>query len=126
MNEISKVSELKPASFDNSAVIKLTDAQSSLISLLKKKAVKMEAITRDELLDFYIKNVKGSENYRVYGRKPHPNPEIPYMIPDYDNYTDRQWREYWNIRALAITWFKTNLGACILKGKLLAIPVIEL
>jgi len=31
----------------------------------------------------------------------------------------------WETRSLAMLWFKTNLGSCILKGKLLVIPVIN-
>lgn len=123
-NQIAKLSDLKPASFDDRA-IRMTDAQSALIIFIKENAEKGEIITRDKLLDFYIEKVKGSEHYKVYGQKPHPNPIYTHMITDYDNYKLKKWRDDWNIKTQAIQWFKNNLGACILKGKLLAIPIIE-
>jgi len=124
-NQIVKLSDLKPASFDDRNLVRVTDGQNALIAFIKDKAEKGEIITRDNLLDFYIEKVKGSEYYKVYGKKSHPDPNYTHMIPDFDNYRLAKWREVSDIKSQAIQWFKNNLGACILKGKLLAIPIIE-
>lgn len=125
MNEIAKVSNLQPASFDDRRQNELTDAQKNLIQLLIDKAESKEVIKRQDLIDFYILNVKKSETYKEYGTKPHPNPIYTHRITDYDNFRVKEWRKAWNIWTHASQWFKLNLGICILKGKLLAIPVID-
>ncbi len=125
-NKPARLLDVKPASFDDRRVVKMNSAQTALINFIKDKADKGEVITKDDLLDFYVREVKGSEYYKAYGTKPHPNPQYTHQITDYDNYTLKLWRLEWNIKSQAIQWFKNNLGGCILKGKLLAIPVIEI
>lgn len=104
----------------------LTSAQKALLKLLQTKLTKKEVITKEDILTLYLLEVKGSETYRKYGTKPHPNPEYTHRITDYDNYTTHKWREVYGIQNTAVNWFKNNLGSCIIKGKLLVIPVIEL
>jgi hypothetical protein len=124
MNQLSKISNSKPASFDSNSIT--TQGQFALVNFLKTKVEKGEIITRDDIVDFYIANVKGSEYYKVYGLKPHSNPEYRHSVIDYDNYSVKKWRDKYNIKTTALMWFRNNLGSCILKGKLLAIPVIEI
>jgi hypothetical protein len=40
--------------------------------------------------------------------------------------TPEDFRNEWNINTKAKGWFKNNLGGAIIKGKILAIPIIEI
>jgi hypothetical protein len=124
-NQLEKQSNLVPASFDRPTV-KMTTGQTALLNLLKSKAESKEMISRKDIISFYIEHVKGGDIYKSYGSKPHPNPEYTYRVVDWDNFTLKRWSDQRNISSQALQWFRQNLGSCILKGKLLAIPVIEI
>lgn len=115
-----------PVSFSDRREVKMTDPQKALVAFLKNKANSNEMITRADILDFYITHVRGGEYFKIYGQKPHPDPRYTHTIYDFSNWTWGKWRDQYNISSCAVTWFKNNLGSCILKGKLLAIPVIEI
>lgn len=97
----------------------LRDVEKALLNLLKDSLEKNSPITREVILDFYIKNMKGSETYTR-------NWKWNRETFKYGNTETRKWRDDWNIKSIAIQWFKSNLGGIIIKGKILIIPVIEI
>ena len=56
---------LTPASFDN-GLVRLTDAQKELMKLLHNSVSSGEMISREMMLDFYIKHIKKSETYKEF------------------------------------------------------------
>lgn len=122
MNEVSKISELKPASFEGKD--RLTREQRKLLELLKEKIHSNLPITRNDILEFYITNIKKSPTYKNYARK--WDAQYRGYSTDFNDYDIRFWKDKYGIMTLALQWFKNNLGAVIIKGKVLIIPVIEL
>ena len=116
MNGIEKKSNLKPVSFDNGGR-GLTKGQQMLLNLLSEKLKNNEPITKEDVTDLYI-NVQCPKR-RAYRYGQLPDGTWGMMEKDIDN-TD------WTMRYSSRQWFKNNLGSCIVKGKLLAIPVIDI
>lgn len=122
MNQVSKISNAVPSSFESPS-IRLTPQQSQLLIFLKDKVHSNSQITRDDILDFYLKNVKKSSGYKKHLQR--YNHALG--IWEYTGETEiRLWKNEWNIKIQAIQWFKNNLGSVILKGKILILPVIEI
>lgn len=120
-NQITKISNLTPASFENPNV-GLTKEQGKLLELLKERVHSNTPITRDCILDFYLQNVKKSEGYKRHLQK--YNHAMQRW--EYTGETEvRLWKNEYNIKSQAVQWFKNNLGAVIIKGKILIIPIIE-
>lgn len=121
MNGLETKHNLTPASFIDKQEVRLTTQQKALLILLKDKIGKNEAISREDMVDFYIKHVKGGDEY------------VEKWVYDYNvkHYVELQnpithrWSSYWNIKSLSRMWFQSNLGAVIIKGKVLVIPIIE-
>lgn len=122
--ELEKRSPLKPASFEQRAV-KLTDAQKMLLKLLIKKASKNEMISREEMVDFYIKHIKKSETFIVQGRWETDWDTGKSVYRYYLTPVTKRWRDEYNFNVQAYQWFKNNLGSVIMKGKVLIVPVFE-
>ncbi len=119
MNEIVKLSDLKPVSFiAHKEEIKLTSGQALLLKLMKDKLSAGEAITIDDIKSCYY------EHFNRDGYLNHYNfftTERMIKISKEEFINERYWS-----RSTSMQWFKSNLGACIIKGKLLVIPIIEI
>ena len=99
--------------------IKLTEAQIQLLIFLKERIKSNLPINKDDILEFYLKYVKKKEGENEAKQK--WNGTEWYYVTVYTTF-----RSKWNIKTQAINWFKNNLGAVIIKGKILIIPTIEL
>lgn len=122
MTNITKVSNLKPVSFEV-PVNRLTPAQTEMLKLLKKCIEEKKILNRDVVLDFYIKHIKKSESYTLTHRWDWIDGGYIRIkiVPEL-----HLWKEEYMIGYHAKTWFQRNLGAVIMKGKLLVIPIINL
>jgi hypothetical protein len=127
MNELQKIEkqELRAASFSGGS--DRTYVQTKLIiDLLQNSLSQGKAITRDDILNCYLDFVYGQKRsiYKFGGWKwsPYYNREVETRVA-----VDREEaKTVYGAKIQAIQWFKSNLGAAILKGKVLAIPVIDL
>lgn len=124
-NGVSVKSNLSPASFSTS--INRTNLQVSLIvKLLKESIDKQLPITRQAITDLYVewKDKTGAAIYKeVYIGFTDPTRKYPYQTVEI---SIEQFAKEWNTPTKAKSWFKMNLGAAIIQGKILAIPVIDL
>ncbi len=110
--EIVKQSELKPANFifkDN-----LTFGQKKLLKLLNDKIKSQEVIYSEDIQRLYMEVNCPDGTYKGmdYRTGCHVTKEAKFGS--------------WHIKSYSMQWFRNNLGSCILKGKLLAIPVIQI
>lgn len=120
MIEIIKTSSLQPASFENNKP--LSYGQKNLLKLLTDKINNKEVVTKEDIVECYWEAVCDNDG------------KIIRWEDRYVGLPDQKWKqipiEYnknsYKIKSAAMQWFKTNLGNCILKGKLLVIPVIEI
>lgn len=121
-----KPSNIQPASFLRSVSAKKRyDLQTNLVIKLLQKSIEAKSpVTLNDIIDCYLDFVfrNGSSversSYRV------------------TNWQERDRRQYftreelkakkWYIEDESLNWFKKNLGAAIIKGKILAIPIIEI
>lgn len=114
-------------SFDNKS--NLTDAQTQLLELLEQSILTNTVINTNVMLDFYLSNIKGGETYILQGSYFRELDPVSNRYVNKWRYFDepkvQKWRDEYNIKMQARQWFKTNLGAVILKGKVLILPVIE-
>lgn len=113
--EVQRISQHAPASFSR-RLDSITAGQELILKLLKNSIEKGIAITTDDIVDCYFRCVsKDGETVRVRGGF-----SSPYFFCNNVGKDNQQ------VRARAIYWFKTNLGSCIIKGRLLAIPIIDI
>ncbi len=115
MSDIVKECSLKAVSFEKQKG--LTRGQQAIYDILVKKAIAGEILTRDDMSTVYLSvetrwyrvwdyRYNGRQDSQVLSKR-----EL--MMEDYET------------RRKAIQWFKSNLATCIIKGKIMAIPVIE-
>jgi hypothetical protein len=120
--QLQKISNIQPASFvpnnrEDSLQIKL------IVGLLKSSIEEGKSITLDDIryahAEYAMTSRRNGSGYNWF----------------IDDDGEKRWRrakskEEWFSShcypSLSVTWFKNNLGAAILKGRILAIPVIEL
>lgn len=114
---LQKQSDLKPAPFDSS-FSRLTHGQKLLLDLIMKHIESNTPITRDDIGEVYGQAM-GVKELHDYGRD--ENGQWGYRRMQIDVRQDK-YRKKWR----SLQWFKNNIGACILKGKLIVIPAIEL
>lgn len=120
MSGVEKISNLVPASFDDRRVINVTDGQREIIKMLKTFLSEGRVITREDILECYIRSNYPSGFVSVHRFGDH-NKDGNW----HDKLVTLNARTTWEVKTRAVTWFKNNLGSCILKGKILAIPAIE-
>lgn len=124
-------SELKAVSFNSEK--KLTKGQQALVKLLVDKAGKQEMLTRDDIAELYTTIEKRIYHKFIkyelvdhhpldcrYGKEKHKVGKYETVVLTKDNIGN-----YYDTRQRAMNWFKSNLATCIIKGKILAIPIIE-
>lgn len=110
---VEKISPLTPVPFDGS-LSSLTVGQRNLLALLSEHLKNGQPITRDDIAECYIKSIA-------------PNGKRTWVYKDgrYQHVHVFFKKDMWSVRTKSIMWFKQNLGSCIIKGKILAIPVID-
>lgn len=127
MSGIQKISDLKPASFESKRG--LTKAQEELIKLLIASAKEQRIVTMDEVLEIWVKYVKkGWDRPGTYSLLVRVGEGYNF---EYERVSLKVAceRNNWvksEIKRWAAQWLKLNLGSCIIKGKILAIPIIEI
>lgn len=123
MNEIEKYKNLPSVQFSDAGKT-LTISQKLLLELLTEKLKKNEPITKDDIKEWYLNTVKNKAE--IWNNHDHYDYEkrcwIPIRYKPEEYYKKNTWR--WETNAMG--QFKAVLGACIIKGKLLAIPLIEI
>lgn len=114
---------------------KLSNGQSGLYKAIQKAVYQNKPITMDDIVDLYCKFVRS--NYVVARSKGvwvlEGNREVykGSKFSHYDEYDVK--KEYKNktstwhytLRALIRQWFVNNIGTLVLKGMLIALPIIN-
>lgn len=121
MTELEQTNSVLPSVSFNTDGPKLTGGQTRILIFLKERLQNKKPVTRECILRLYIDCkfvVKdGTIGMRGFYRNKydwHNKFPIELALQRYD------------IKSGGLQWFKNNLGACIIKGKLIAIPVIEI
>lgn len=113
------VKNITPVSFITKQVYeeRLTVGQKKLLALMQNKISSNTPITLEDIKDTYYDavNRNGYMNWHVW--------ETGYRQRQISK---EQFKLNCWSKEKSIQWFKSNLGACILKGKLLVIPIIEI
>lgn len=122
MNEIVQHSELKPASFQNGS--DRTYLQTKIIvDLLKRGVEEQRMLTRDDIIKCYVDFAqRDNKKLMVWRWKDSGDGWRNHHV----ELSPEEYANEWLVRQRAITWFKQNLGAAIMKGKVLAIPIIDI
>lgn len=94
-----------------------------IVKLLIASVQDKKPITISDIQDIYaqyaMKASRHNTHWRVFYDKDGKR-QCEYLK------TLQEWREYYATASKARGWFKANLGAAILSGRILAIPVIEM
>lgn len=112
----------------------LTGGQMVLMEMLNECYSKGIPITRDHVIRAYFKAMpeNAARIRRIYKCKDNPeNPNGPRIFWYEERRSDdpEVLDDYWEghrVNTCAYAWFRNNLGSCIVKGRLVAIPVIEI
>ena len=95
---------------------KLTDGQLALLVLIKKSVENKKPIEESEICELYEKHILGTREYQA--SRYNFDTEEWYLVPSlYQDY---------EIKIKAKQWLKLNLGALIIKAKLVVIPIIDI
>jgi hypothetical protein len=114
--ELSRQSDLSAASFLYKDV-NVTEGQRALLHLLHDRISNKMPITQEDIIDLYF-DVCSKNGRTIRIRKGMNWNQVTTAIE-----ADKDHPE---VRYKARQWFMNNLGNCIIKGKLLVIPVIEI
>ena len=113
-NQLQPISSLQPASFAK-GMDKLSPGQERILKLLTKRIKDNTPITIEDIVDCYFDTVSVEGTVRVRGNL------------NYGTfYCNELPKEHPQLRPKAIQWFKMNIGSCIMKARLLVIPIIEI
>lgn len=115
MSKEIQISEVRPVSFSGKEK-ELSVGQQLLLELLKQRIIECSPITISDIVDVYFKTVsKDGDTVRVRGNLSYTS-----------FYCHKVDKNNQTARSRAVQWFKQNLGACIIKGKLLVVPIIDM
>lgn len=122
MNGIQKISDLKPAVIQADGR-RPTASHELLIKFLIKCSNEHKIIDRDSILELYM--------YTRFGKAKlisiQHTPMYSRFRDDPDKMITRdQFKREYRVPSLAMSWFKSALGACIIKGRIIALPVINI
>lgn len=128
MNEITRRSDVKAVSF--SANNRITPQIKLVIALIKQSIERNKPISKEDIINTYC-------DYReMHPYAPHRRLPIFYKeewkysnnsrIVSYKEISRAEYATTYTARLNAMQWFKGNLAAAIIKGKLLVIPIIEI
>lgn len=121
MSDIVLQSDMRPVSFEKQK--QLTKGQKAIVDMLIQKAKSGEMLTKDDIYKLWLSVEKRYHRiWHYYG----PNPgRSPSQAASTIELTIDNMMVYSGYITNAMQWFKNNLATCIIKGKILAIPVIE-
>ena len=123
-NEIAVQSDLQAASF--SSGLTKAELQIKLVFKLLSYSIKeKKAITKNDIIECYLDYIFHGDEDIIYRKALDWKQYNPDMTGNVTRYTIRE-KHNWYCERSALEWFKKNLGAAILKGKLLVIPIIEI
>jgi hypothetical protein len=111
----------------------LTAGQAILMELLQTCYANQTPVTKELLLKAYFKALpnKASQVRKIFKCKDNPDPTDRRRICWYEERRSDDpevVNDSWDSRSVmvgAYAWLRHNLGSCIVKGHLIAIPVIE-
>lgn len=126
MSEVAKQLNVQPASFGVHQAYALTKGQKLIIELLNRCIREQRVLTREDITRCWIAAMCRDGYWLRY--------------QDYQSYIDTtgtlRYRYVtkerpaevngWTERYTSMPWFRNNLGSCIIKGGILAIPVIQI
>lgn len=124
-NDIVKHSGLKPASFSTPS--RGTLQIEMIVDLLKSSIENGKQISIDDIIETYMnwKEKVGreftKEVWNGAGAYSRGLPNYSHVVVTRDEY-----KKQYGVSMQARNWFKSNLGSAIIKGKILAIPIINL
>ncbi len=93
-----------------------------ILRLIMKSINNKKPITVFDIQDIYT-------DYCIKAKRHRTNYANRFINGKWECYafqTREDWQEYYCTTTRAVVWFKSNLGAAILKGKLIVIPIIEI
>ena len=118
MNKITTSTERRPVRFDD-RIVALTPGQKNIIDLITYHLKRKSDIQNDDILECYIKSVSDNGKQRKVGLQEKNGKK------QYGEYTITLTKYSQGINQKARQWYKANLGKCVIKGRLLVIPVIN-
>jgi len=120
MKGLQKTSDCTAVSF-NAFEKPLTKGQKMLLQLLIERQRAGEPVTKEDIKETYLNALYPNRMYegRVYKYDPSTNTGR-WVYEMIDRSTE------YGTQSRAGAWFKMNLASCIIKGKIIAIPVIDL
>lgn len=129
---ITRQSDIKAVSFSGSS--RLTIQIKLVVDLIKSSIDKNSPITKEDITSIYI-------DWRIAAKKGLTKQVISHYESRFNEYHGKYfdhavWKHteatregftaQWDTQYLARQWFKNNLAAAIIKGKLLVIPIIDI
>lgn len=97
----------------------LSKSELAIYELMTKRISEKQPITTDDIMDTYFDTISVDNKILIRWNLG------SYM---YGGKTGHAYLERGDsrLKQKALTWFKQNLAGCIIKGKLLVIPIIEI
>lgn len=122
MNEIQR--QLLPASFKNND--RSTRQVDLIVQLLADSIRNNKQITIDDIIETFLtwkKEVGKKLILHEWNSGYQERNEYHYKFREVSK---EEFAAHWETKQKARNWFKNNLGAAIIRGKILAIPVIDI
>lgn len=113
---------LRPASFVNG--IQRYNQTFLIVKMITKCIKEEKRITLNEIVECYLEQMFPSEHSTKLGYYPTGDGRVYHGYIKRDLFVKE--RGLNNLDAKAKGWFMVNLGAAIIKGKLLVIPIIDI
>jgi hypothetical protein len=125
-NSISRSTPLSAVSFETKN--RVTPQINLVVGLIKKCVAEQRPITTNDIINIYVEWRQKHRWDNKFYTKTWQGWSGPTYVGKY-HYTQITADEYKNeedARHLSRIWFKNNLAAAVIKGKLLVLPIIDL
>jgi hypothetical protein len=122
MTDILRQSDLKAASFCNG--IKRHNQTFLIVELIKKSIAESRQITIQDIINVYLDNKFPASYSSAIGWWEDSNGKWVHYYCSRETFV--RYKNNNHLEEKARGWFMQNLGAAIIKGKLLVIPIIEI
>lgn len=110
--------QIQPVYFDD-RIVALTPGQKNILDLLIHHTKNRTSIENEHIVECYIKSVSESGKQKRIGNHKKNGKET------FGEYTITLTKYSQGINQKARQWFKANLGSCVIKGRILVVPVIN-
>lgn len=122
MTELIQSNNVRAVTIDRPTT-KLTNGQKKLLEIIKKCLSDGSPLKMEDIENIYTEECIAKErtNYGKWVYHGHKIPQTWVVLTREQYIKENLWRAKYHAR----TWLKLNLGACIIKGKILMLPVIE-